>query len=382
MATPPLLTPEQIAQIDEDEGPVVVAVSAFFIAISTATIVLRFLARLARRMKLGLDDWLSFGGLIFVVLYCTTCIISVPYGMGRHIWAADRTQAWKIIQVGLYNAFVYIFVHWFIKMSILAFYTRVFTLNVRWFKSAVYIIILYTTGWAIGAFFATLFQCSPPALFWEQYNPALNPRPKGSCHVHNASLVISSSALNTAGDIMVFALPIAILFRLQLKRTQKVGLVLLFATGALAIIAGIIRLKSSLSAVALNADVTWVTANIYLWTAVETAVGLLCGSLPVIGPLFGLVKDKVASYVSNSSLGTLSIAGKSFRWSPVSSGLPGSATEPGGSKPTTNHELQPSAGQGILRTDEYWLDSYPRAEENSLENDRISARRTKLENPV
>ncbi|KAK6957401.1 hypothetical protein Daesc_000185 [Daldinia eschscholtzii] len=315
MATPPSLTPGQIAQMDEDEGPVVVAVSAFFIAISTATIVLRFLARLARRMKLGLDDWLSFGGLI-----------------------------------GLYNAFVYIFAHWFIKMSILAFYTRVFTLNVLWFKLAVYIMTFYTTGWAVGVFFATLFQCFPPALFWEQYNPALSPRPKGSCHVHNASLVISSSALNTAGDIIVFALPIAILFRLQLKPMQKVGLVLLFATGALAIIAGIIRLKSSLSAVALDADVTWVTANIYLWTAVETAVGVL------------------------------SIAGKSFRWSPVSSGLPRSATKSGGS--TTNHELQPSAGQGILRTDEYWLDSYPRAEENSLENDRISARRTKLGSPV
>ena len=73
----------------------------------------------------------------------------------------------------------------------------------------------------------------PPAFFWEQYNPALDPPPKGSCNAENAPLVISTSALNTAGDILVFALPLAVLSRLQLNRAKKISLCGVFATGAL-----------------------------------------------------------------------------------------------------------------------------------------------------
>lgn len=73
----------------------------------------------------------------------------------------------------------------------------------------------------------------PPAFFWEQYNPTLNPPAKGSCGADNASLVISTSALNTAGDVLVFSLPIAMLSRLQLNRANKISLFGVFATGAL-----------------------------------------------------------------------------------------------------------------------------------------------------
>lgn len=73
----------------------------------------------------------------------------------------------------------------------------------------------------------------PPAFFWEQYNPALDPPPKGSCGAVNAPLVISTSALNTGGDILVFALPWAMLSRLQLNRANKISLFGVFATGAL-----------------------------------------------------------------------------------------------------------------------------------------------------
>lgn len=50
------------------------------------------------------------------------------------------------IQTGLFQAMAYIIVHWFIKISILAFYRRVFTLNTQWLKYSVYAITVYTTG--------------------------------------------------------------------------------------------------------------------------------------------------------------------------------------------------------------------------------------------
>ena len=73
----------------------------------------------------------------------------------------------------------------------------------------------------------------PPAYFWQQYNQSLGTPLEGSCGVNNAALVISSAALNTAGDIAVFALPIAMLAQLNLRRSHKVALIALFTTGAL-----------------------------------------------------------------------------------------------------------------------------------------------------
>lgn len=135
-------------------------------------------------------------------------------------------------------------------MSILAFYRRIFTLNIMWFRYLVYVMAVYTTGWLIACFFSALFQwyitpssvnditvligCSfPPSFFYERFNPTLNPPPEGFCGANNAPLVIAGSALNSVGDLIIFALPIGMLWRLQLKRSHKIALILVFATGAL-----------------------------------------------------------------------------------------------------------------------------------------------------
>lgn len=48
----------------EDKGPVVVAVSSFFIGLCTVAVALRFYARFIRRVSLGLDDWMSAVSLV------------------------------------------------------------------------------------------------------------------------------------------------------------------------------------------------------------------------------------------------------------------------------------------------------------------------------
>lgn len=141
-------------------------------------------------------------------------------------------------------------------MSILLFYRRVFTLNIRWFKYSVYTMAAYTTGWFISCLIAVIFQwyvqifplspdkgdmfdnvsdyrSVPPSLFWTQYDTELTTPPSGFCGVKYPQFVISSSALNSVGDLIIFALPIAMLWKLQLKRIQKFALFLVFATGAL-----------------------------------------------------------------------------------------------------------------------------------------------------
>ncbi|KAL6850757.1 hypothetical protein ACO1O0_007883 [Amphichorda felina] len=374
MASPPPLTPEQEATMGEDKGTVVVAVSSLFIGLCTVAVALRFYARFIRHVSLGLDDWMSAASLVFTVLYCISCMLAIPYGMGKHVWAVDPTKIWRVLQIGLFNALIYFISHFCIKLAILFFYRRVFTLRITWFKYAWYAVLFYTTGWFISSFFAGLFQCFPPAFFWEQYNPGLDPPPKGSCGAANAPLVIATSALNTGGDVLVFALPIAMLSRLQLNRANKISLFGVFATGAFAIAAGIVRLVITFSATELNADSTWITADIYMWTAVEAGVGLICACLPTTGPLFGLAVRRVTQVSSSRSRRSqrekTKLSGASHHHhhhhhAAGSGSFPQRSMANCDTGSQTNFELEVQApAASILRTDAYYVDSYPRTDDS------------------
>jgi hypothetical protein len=52
-------------------------------------------------------------------------------------------------QVGFYLSITYTLAHFFIKMSILVFYARIFTLHTTWFKIGIYATMAYVTGWAL-----------------------------------------------------------------------------------------------------------------------------------------------------------------------------------------------------------------------------------------
>ncbi|KAJ4393002.1 hypothetical protein N0V93_002206 [Gnomoniopsis smithogilvyi] len=317
-------------------------------------------------MGFSWDDWLSLGGLIFVVIFGVVSIITVPYGIGKHSWAVEPTNVWKIMRTGFFQAADYIIVHWFIKMSILLFYKRVFTLNIRWFKYSVYTLAAYTTGWFISCLIAVIFQCVPPSRFWTQYDIELTTPPTGFCGVKYPPFVIASSALNSVGDVVIFTLPIAMLWKLQLKRLQKFALFLVFATGAFSIAASFIRLSQTHKATELNADTTWIIGDLYMWTLVEAGVGLICSCLPVIGPLFGLVREKMTSYLA--SLSTQKGLNSNSKGSSNFGYQYGRGKLGMGHRIDSETALGHDKRGGIVRTDSFRMDTQLRSGAESLHN--------------
>lgn len=135
-----------------------------------------------------------------------------------------------------------------------------------------------------------------------------------------------------------------------------------------AIAAGIVRLVTTLSATKLNADTTWVTADIYMWTAAEAGVGLICACLPTMGPLFGLAKKKMTEASHRSSQSRKSQREKtkgsnSSRAIHPDSG-PHRSVVKCDSASTSNLELEMQSPQSIVRTDAYYVETYPRADDS------------------
>lgn len=84
---------------------------------------------------------------------------------------------------------------------------------------------------------------------------------------------------------MIYALPIPTLFKLSLPIGQRIGLIVLFGVGGVIVVAGSFRAYWVHYVLFRTYDSTWHGFQIWLWTAVETNVGVICGCIPALKPL-------------------------------------------------------------------------------------------------
>ncbi|KAI0146230.1 hypothetical protein GGR57DRAFT_290012 [Xylariaceae sp. FL1272] len=366
------LTPYQQATLHQDRGPTVIAVVSFFIGLTTIAVALRLASRLTRRVKLGPDDWFACAGLIFTHGYIVTVILAVQRGQGKHVWAVDPAGSWKVLQVGYINSIINPLARGSIKLSLLFLYRRVFTMNITWFRYTWWALLFYSVSHDTAGLFGGAFQCTPASYFWQRVNPALNPPAKGFCTVNTAALVTASSSLTIVGEVALFIVPLIMLLQLQLRRRQKIGLMLVFGSGALAIAAESVRLHFTFAARQIGADTTWITTDLYLWAAIENSIGLLCACMPTFGPILGRAKHALSSYFSNESLQKFSnsFRGETFgasRW-PMPSSMKRKAATNRDRSMATLESTNSSDQQGILRTDEVYVDEYTKSDDVPLHN--------------
>jgi hypothetical protein len=97
--------------------------------------------------------------------------------------------------------------------------------------------------------------------------------------------LIVQSVLNVVTDFMIYALPIPTLFGLSLPWSQRIGLIVLFSVGGVIVVAGSFRAYWIHYTLFETYDATWEGYNIWIWTAIETNVGVICGCIPALKPL-------------------------------------------------------------------------------------------------
>lgn len=112
----------------------------------------------------------------------------------------------------------------FPKLSILAFYIRIFTMKP--YRLAVYVIsgILIANG--IAGLITSLTSCRPFAARWDVTIP-------GAHCIDTLEYWRWISLANMATDVVMLGLPHPVIWRLQISKTQKYGLVLVFLTGSM-----------------------------------------------------------------------------------------------------------------------------------------------------
>ncbi|KAI0549280.1 hypothetical protein F4679DRAFT_547407 [Xylaria curta] len=126
-------------------------------------------------------------------------------------------------------------------------------------------------GINIAFYLALLILANTVCTPWEHnWNPLI----EGHCINGKLPLTVSA-ALNSASDIIIFILPQAVIWKLNMTRKQKLGCSVIFAIGFVAVVSSIIRLASLLYHYP-HADETFNTSPFLLWTLAEvTAIFLV-----------------------------------------------------------------------------------------------------------
>ncbi|KAA8911393.1 hypothetical protein FN846DRAFT_792269 [Sphaerosporella brunnea] len=228
-----------------------------------------------------IDDYLIAFALINAWGLGVSNYYHVYYGTGTH--AAQITDYTKIIvpTLKLWYAYQlqYLLVLYFVKMSILCFYSRLSPKKgYRW---CVYGLGVIITTYTIAMLFVNIFEC--PGDISRAWHPSF---PQGC---NNLVIVYyAMAAFNITTDILIFLLPLPTVLALQVNNRKRGALLLIFSIGSLAIIASIVRINALVKYqdAAQNAgDVPYVAAYILIWTQVEINMAISSASAPSLKPL-------------------------------------------------------------------------------------------------
>ncbi|KAJ5285518.1 hypothetical protein N7524_000824 [Penicillium chrysogenum] len=202
-----------------EKGPVIATYILAVLAVG-----LRFYTRLrVQGQRIAADDWMIVGALLAVTsCFALILVVSGHHGLGRHIWSVPPAEAVELMRVLFAFVVLYVLTIPLIKLSVLLFYRRIFGMTYPiWFC------VFLTIGYFLSGTIAFLACCRPVSYFWTQFAE----RSGGKCVFNLYPFYVSHAAINVATDGIILLVPIPIVWKLQMRWTQKLMLSGIFLVG-------------------------------------------------------------------------------------------------------------------------------------------------------
>ncbi|KAJ6035303.1 uncharacterized protein N7446_010062 [Penicillium canescens] len=278
-------------------------------------VILRFLARWKKGLRIGADDYVILLSLVSAILvsllekpYLTggpsAIDFMIHFGMGRH---ADVLPEGNIViiakvrskrkpdtnsdpQIDIYQLLmsfecVYCMTLGIVKISILLMYARIFP--TRGFRIAAIILGSIVIGWAVAIICVSVFQCAPIAKAW---NPTLS----GTCIDLKGSF-IGNAVPNILTDIAILALPVHVVWGLHATVTHRLSVIAVFLLGSFVVFTSAYRFSTLFEFQPI--DTPWTLAKACTWCLIECSSGIISACMPTLRPLFVMLSSKFASSI-------------------------------------------------------------------------------------
>ena len=141
---------------------------------------------------------------------------------------------------------VYIICLTLIKLSVLFFYLHVFA--VRRFRVRVYAVMSIAMAWAVATLLMTIFSCTPPRAVWD-----IVAYTKASCLAYPKE-VFGLEFSNIVIDMIILALPLDELRRLQMRTGRKIAVAGALLLGGGVVITSICRISFLYSSTSVKGE--------------------------------------------------------------------------------------------------------------------------------
>ncbi|KAG6988933.1 hypothetical protein G7Y79_00067g095480 [Physcia stellaris] len=276
-----------------------IATNAIFMGLAIISVVVRIYVRLRHNPPLFIDDYLIFAALICSVALAATNIIGVPVGgFGYSFSSLPESTQIHFFKSLFALQFFYVFAVAFVKLSVLYFYARIF--SVGRFPTIVRIMFLVVIAWLIAFFFATLLQIYPIWCNWIVCNPTTN----------YPLMYVCQSATDIVLDIIILCLPAYSISQLQMSLNKKIGLGAVFGLGVFCVVSSAARLAYTAEYLALNPfknqspELNNDETGIIMWSGIEACASTICANLPSYGPL--ITKSRDLEYIVSAIRSKLS----------------------------------------------------------------------------
>ncbi|KAE8345500.1 hypothetical protein BDV24DRAFT_178242 [Aspergillus arachidicola] len=226
-----------------------IALSTVGAVVATLFYLLRLYSQCLGTGKLDASDvFLGFG---LVLSYG----ITIPTVIAQEFWPASQVC---------------------IKLSIIMLLRRLLGSVTRVLSLTLFLAV-FILAWGLATLVANTFQCWPPQYFWNQETG-------GRCISGEKALFIATGAVSFVQDIVLLAIPFAIVWRLQMEPRKKALLTILFGIGGIVCILSLMRLIEFRYYPTKNLTASGTRERI--WTVLEIDIAIVCASVILMPPLF------------------------------------------------------------------------------------------------
>ncbi|KAF6220389.1 hypothetical protein HO133_003521 [Letharia lupina] len=256
-----------------------VSVISVFAFLALMSLIFRLWARMIKRNRLEWNDYLCVGGLVFTLASTSVSVHSYVYwGFFSRSVAGDSDIVVLQYKALLVGQLLWITAVTLIRASVLFLYNRIFC--TKSFRIACYGILSINLAYFTATVLACCLICRPFAFNWDQSI-------HGSCG-DQKSLDLFIGVFNLLMDITTVALPMPVLWGLQMPTGTKIVLSGLFSMGIAICIITLVRIKVTTDITANNTAGQY--ALIALLTCLESSLGVVNACLPVTKPVFEKLK--------------------------------------------------------------------------------------------
>ncbi|KAH6700607.1 hypothetical protein BKA61DRAFT_620853 [Leptodontidium sp. MPI-SDFR-AT-0119] len=285
--------PPSANQPDINRGGSILAACGTMTVLALAAVCCRIWVRARMVHSIGPDDYVILLAMALSITGMALIIPEVQSGAGRHIQYLSPAEATTGLKLNFATQPIYLWGITTVKVSIALFLQRI--APNKTYKRTLWGIIAFLIAYTTACFMTILLQCTNLAILWD-------PTIKATCWTPATlrSLSYVNSSLSILTDLLFAAMPIPMLWNVQLKIRVKASLICIMGLGVFASVAAMIKM-SYLPNYGKNGDFLWDSTYITIWVAVECNTGIIASCLACMKPLFRHILDKSLKGYNSSS---------------------------------------------------------------------------------